>query len=237
MTSWPASLAGLGDLNGFNVAYATAATVTVSVGYGCTDTTYNPGHMIASAAMTIDITAAGALGLDAGAEAANTWYHVWVIGDIENGTVSAMFSTSNTAPTMPGAYTLKRRVGEVRNDNGQDLLDIHQCGNGNRREIFYLEEPVAIMQVLNGGNAVVWTDIDCSAFVPPGCDHVKLWAETHVKDTHFRAKGATHCQKHVNENHEENFSLMCDADQIVQYLKNAAAGSVDVSVAGYVMKY
>ena len=124
MVLWPASLAGRGDLNGFNVSPTKVGTVTIGVGFGCNDSTYD--YMIASSAFSANLAASGAGGLDTGSEASSTWYYVWVIGNAETGAVAGMFSLSSAAPTMPAGYTLKRRVGEVRNDAGSDFLDFFQ---------------------------------------------------------------------------------------------------------------
>lgn len=65
--------------------------------------------------------------LDTGVEAANTWYHVWLI---YNGTtVAALFSVSLTAPVLPSGYTFKARVGSVRNDSGSNLVRMAQLDN------------------------------------------------------------------------------------------------------------
>jgi hypothetical protein len=73
------------------------------------------GHKVAGVNLTVDITASGANGLDAGAEANSTWYHLWVI---YNGTTAAgLLSTSATAPTIPGGYTYKGYVGAIFNNS------------------------------------------------------------------------------------------------------------------------
>ncbi|VAX17055.1 hypothetical protein MNBD_NITROSPINAE04-865 [hydrothermal vent metagenome] len=74
--------------------------------------------------LTIDITASGANGLDAGSEA-NAPYYVYVI---YNGTtVAGLLSLSATAPTMPSGYTYKKLVGFCVNNT--DILDFYQAGN------------------------------------------------------------------------------------------------------------
>ena len=47
------------------------------------------------------------------AVAANTWYHVYVIGGGGNAT-DILFSLSATAPTLPGTYTRQRRLGSFK---------------------------------------------------------------------------------------------------------------------------
>jgi hypothetical protein len=59
--------------------------------------------------VTLDVRNSGLLGLDTGTKAANTWYHVWLIGGPTVAT-TAVFSASSSAPSLGGAYTLKRRL-------------------------------------------------------------------------------------------------------------------------------
>lgn len=68
-------------------------------------------------------------GLDTGAKAADSWYHVWLIRRMDTGTVDALFSTSATAPALPAGYTRKRRIGAVRTDGGGGIVAFTQSGN------------------------------------------------------------------------------------------------------------
>ena len=61
-------------------------------------------------------------GLDTGAEASATWYHVWLIQRSDTGVVDVLFSTSATAPTMPTNYDRKRRIGAIYN-NASSIID------------------------------------------------------------------------------------------------------------------
>lgn len=65
--------------------------------------------------ITVDITASGANGLDTGAEAADTWYYLWLIFNPTTEVVAGLLSTSPTSPTMPSGYTKKRLISAVRN--------------------------------------------------------------------------------------------------------------------------
>jgi hypothetical protein len=76
------------------------------------DASGNPMRVL-NLSMTADITVSGAGGLDAGSEAASTWYHLWVIARAD-GTTSVIFSTSATAPTLPAGYTYKAYAGLVQ---------------------------------------------------------------------------------------------------------------------------
>jgi hypothetical protein len=79
--------------------------------------------------VTADITASGANGLDTGAEAANTWYFIWVIYNSSTNTIASLLSTSASAPTMPSGYGYKARVGAVRNDASSNFLPFWKTKN------------------------------------------------------------------------------------------------------------
>lgn len=68
---------------------------------------------------SIDITVAGAGGLDTGSEASSTWYYIWAINN--GSTTKGLLSLSGTAPTLPGGYTFKALVGRVFNDSGSNF--------------------------------------------------------------------------------------------------------------------
>lgn len=107
--------------------------------------------------VAIDITTTGAGGLDTGAEAGNTWYFIWLIKNDSSGTVSGLFSTSMTSPTMPPGYTLKRLVGATYNDGSLDLRPFHQKD----AQVYQAAEVVAAFIT-----APVWSPIDLSAAIP-----------------------------------------------------------------------
>lgn len=66
-------------------------------------------------------------GMDTGSKPTSGTLHVWLIS---NGTVvDALFSTSATAPTMPGGYTLKRRIGSVLTDGSANIRGFVQHGD------------------------------------------------------------------------------------------------------------
>lgn len=78
---------------------------------------------------TINLAVNGANGLDTGAVAANTWYYLYAIGQGTTTNV-CLASTSATAPTMPGVYTYKARLGAIRTLSGAATLwSFQQRGN------------------------------------------------------------------------------------------------------------
>ena len=122
----------------------------------------NEALIVSSVNLTITITTAGLLGLDTGSEAANTWYHIWVISN--GSATSGIFSTSSTSPTMPSGYTYKKYVGAARNDSSSNFIAMKQLGNHVR------------IPYDNVGSGIVnaWVTLDCSAFVPPTAKRVGI---------------------------------------------------------------
>jgi hypothetical protein len=71
----------------------------------------------------------GVGGLDTGAIAGNTWYHIFLIQRLDTGVVDILISLSATTPTMPANYTVKRRIMSIRTDAGPNVLAFSQNGD------------------------------------------------------------------------------------------------------------
>jgi hypothetical protein len=66
--------------------------------------------------------------LDTGTVAANTWYHAWLISTA-GGVVDVLVSLSSSSPTMPGTYTLKRRIGSMKTNASSQWVKFTQIGD------------------------------------------------------------------------------------------------------------
>jgi hypothetical protein len=66
--------------------------------------------------LTINLAVNGVNGLDTGVQGAAGFYHIFLISN--GSTTAGLASRSATAPTMPGGYTYKKRVGTVVCDLG-----------------------------------------------------------------------------------------------------------------------
>lgn len=111
--------------------------------------------------LNIDITSSGVGGLDAGVEANNTWYYVYVIYNPTTNTYNGLLSTSSTTPTLPAGYTKYRRVGSIRNDGSSDIIRFTQ-----KNDMFYFYDE----QTIINGTVVArntWHTISYAAAVPP----------------------------------------------------------------------
>lgn len=90
----------------------------------------NDGDIILSAGVTVDITAAGLLGLDTGSVAADSIYYIWLIYHPVSDLESLMFSLSKTSPTLPAGYTKKRRIRGARlTDGSANIITMYQKGD------------------------------------------------------------------------------------------------------------
>lgn len=111
----PSSGVPRGHIDGLTLTYNSTTLLSIAAGQ-CADST--GARLLSLSAFTKTLQASGSWtagsgnnGLDTGARAASTWYHVFVISDSTGATVDVLFSLSATAPTMPSGYTLFRRVG------------------------------------------------------------------------------------------------------------------------------
>lgn len=68
-------------------------------------------------------------GIDTGAIANATWYHVWLIQRVDTSVVDVLFSLSATSPTMPTNYTRKRRIGSMLTNGSAQWVKFTQVGN------------------------------------------------------------------------------------------------------------
>ena len=120
-------------INGLNLAYTTATTYTVAVGSAANEDGGTAYNMRLSTAMVKSLSswAAGNTNgsLDTGSAANNTWYHVHLIRKDSDGSIDVLLSTSPSAPTMPGGYTARRRLGSVRTNGSAQLTQWFQLGN------------------------------------------------------------------------------------------------------------
>lgn len=86
------------------------------------------GRQLLATAVNVsaDITQYGPGGLDAGAEAASTWYYVWLVG---NGTdLAALLSASATEINLMFGWEYRALLGAVYNDAGSNFIRFWQAG-------------------------------------------------------------------------------------------------------------
>lgn len=155
-----------GWINGLGMTNGTTTDTDKDINVGecrSDDDTFN---IVVSSLLTVDNTTSGANGLDTGSLAANTWYTIWVIDDASASAPAALMSLSETSPTLPGSFDVKRRVGWARTDGSSDFYKAFYGQSGQSR-IALWDEAETLLEVLTDGSATVYTVVDCSEFIPP----------------------------------------------------------------------
>jgi hypothetical protein len=105
---------------------ATSPNSKIDIAAGVARDSTNAFTMVSNGTLTIDCGVTGANGIDAGVLANNTWYFIYLIGK-PDGTVAGLASTSAAAPTLPGGYTYKRRIGAFRTNGAAQILAYRQA--------------------------------------------------------------------------------------------------------------
>lgn len=134
-----AAVGAAGAIDGLALSNnATDATndIDIAIGSAASDGA-TPVSMPLAAGLTKRLDAAWAVGtgnggLDTGS-IANATYHVWLIQRPDTLVVDVLFSLSATAPTMPGGYTRKRRIGSIIRASAA-ILGFVQSGTGRERD-------------------------------------------------------------------------------------------------------
>jgi hypothetical protein len=135
--------------------------IDISAGQA-TDSTNSKSMTLAAFTKTTGAFASGTGngGLDTGTVAASTWYHVFLISNAGATTFDALLSKSATAPTMPGSFTLFRRVGSILTDSSSHILAFAQDG-----QTFYWTTPLLDA---NGSSVPTASRTLYTLTVPPG---------------------------------------------------------------------
>ena len=143
-----------GYIDNLALSYNSMTVMNVAAGV-CADSTN--AKLLTLAAFTKTLQSSGAWtagsgnnGLDTGARASITWYHVFVIADSTGATVDVLFSLSATAPTMPSGYTLFRRVGSMQTNTSGHWRSWFQRG-----DTFLWDVPIDDISALNPGTSAV----------------------------------------------------------------------------------
>ncbi len=189
-----------------------------------------------NAAVTIDITHLGANGLDAGTEAPDQWYYIWLIAHLP-GQVAGLLSLSSDNPTLPLDYPFKAFVGAIQNDAGCNFYPFNQVGKTVARNA---------VAVLNSGTAAIATAVNCSAALPQkavkaigdftlnlgaGGGRGEGWLRSRPNQGVVGFAGYLNTQDYL----ATPFSLPIIEPQTLYYNRSAAsnAASVTVSISGF----
>jgi hypothetical protein len=178
-------------INGLELAYLTATTMTVAPGR-CRDSTNSndisiglPLNVAATqtgtepvaagtGTVTITTSTSGVAGLDTGTIAASTFYAVYAIGDSNNiNPGTALISANLTSPVFPSGYDMKKRIGYIKTDGSANILAFRQDGVGLDRWMWY---DASIATSVTAGSSATYAAVDASASLPSSTPTMVNWA-------------------------------------------------------------
>ena len=140
VTGLPTAPIYRGHISGLTLSTAgSSATFTVAAGQAVDSTNVLPISLASAMNKTTSAWAAGSGNgaLDTGSIANATWYHVYLISNASGSTVDVLVSLSASAPTLPGGYTLFRRIGSMKTSGAAQWVAFTQFG-----DYFTLASPV-----------------------------------------------------------------------------------------------
>lgn len=150
------------NVDGLQIAWASATTLTVQAGRARNSS--NENDIIMLAAATLNAAAKGINGIDTGALANNTLYAIYAVGDsTQNYPAGVMLSANLNAPLLAVNYDMYRKIGYVRTNGSAQFLLGYWSGSSNSRTFMY-DAPIAT--AVTAGNATAYTAVDLSTFVP-----------------------------------------------------------------------
>ena len=194
---WVADNVILGNISGFRTrTHPTNPAYQLQIEPGACRNSADDDNIESASNLTADITVSGANGLDTGSEASSTWYYAYVINNRRTRATASLLSLSDTSPTLPSGYDRYRRVGAVYNNASSNFREFRQEGSGKYRTILYDEAG----NVLTGGTATTWTDVDLSGAIPASSSLATIEAEASsagsVCRIHLRGDGITSIHQH-----------------------------------------
>jgi len=209
-----------GYISGLEMTYGGASNVTIAVGT-CID---SDGKGYLNFTNTVTVTLPD--DLDAGAEAPDMWYAVYIAKT--NEAYEAVLSTNAATPV---GYDAARRIGWIRNGPGGDLLDFRQSGSGRDRAYWY-DEQKADLRVMGGGSATNYTTVGLGSLVPPTSKKATIEIEFKTglgagpednDSARIKAKDADWALARIQNGHKSGdftyyrADILTDASQEVEY--------------------
>ena len=177
-------------INGLQLAYVSATTMTVSAGRCSNSSNVNDiavglplnvaatqtGELPVAAgtgSVTINTAANGVAGLDTGAMANNTFYAVYAIGDsYGNNPGSACISANLVSPLLPAGYDMSFRIGFIKSNGSAQILPFRQDGCGLDRWMWY---DASIATSVTAGASATYAPVDASAALPNSVPTMVNW--------------------------------------------------------------
>ncbi len=251
--SWAPPPLPAGYLYGYPMLYSSVTTVfvgTASIKSAARDLD-NTFNIARTAAMTCDLTVAGAGGLALDkVEAINTWYFIYVIADSTgvnpvDTLASDVFLTVLTAAQVVG-YDKVRWVGHVRNNAASDIKNFDQVCLGSCRKFLYDSDVANLRALTAATSTLVFTNLVLTGWVPPLVRRVilKCTYTPGVAGQQFYLKGdspLTVAQAPLSfygpvagQPHTFIVEVTCNLSQIMQWATTLfASDSLDIDVLGW----
>ncbi len=118
-----------GYLSGPAPVFTSSSTITIKSGLKARDSG-NAADIEVTSDIPVALSTSGEGGRDAGSEASNTWYYLYLIRKSSDGTVSAVLSATNEAVsgsiTYPSGYNQKRQLPiAIRNDGSSNIIPFY----------------------------------------------------------------------------------------------------------------
>jgi hypothetical protein len=226
----------VGYVSGLVTSFTSVSTITI--GTGRARDRLDKMDLVLAAPVVVNIAAAGVNGLDTGAEANNTWYFLYVIGDTTgvNPTVGIISAAQNSPAVFPAGYDVARRVGSVRNNAASDFRDFFCSGVGMSRSVQY-RDALTGRQILTGGAAVAVTDINLGSVVPPTSQQARLqYQQRGAIDGWLYADSAfalATYQRSIQGGATASDVMQTMANRHMGYANSAVGGLLDLWVTGY----
>lgn len=170
--------------------------------------------------------------LDTGSEQSDTWYFIWIAKNPASGSVICLFSASPTSPTLPVGYTLKRRIGSVRNNNSSQLINFAQLGAGTERQYQYLAA-IDQTRVLSGGTAANFTAVSCLNYVPSVTKFGNLRFSNEGTQAWLASIDGTTISDKIYERDSQNLLWYFPSAQTLYYRRDANGASAYIEVTGW----
>lgn len=199
--------------------------------------------------LTVSLAVAGANGLDTGAEASNTWYYLYVIGNPTTGATAGLWSVTNESVsgsvTLPAGYTKKRQLPfAARNDASSNLIPFYIENWGMYPTVYWdvnfpnsSTEAVGETKILDNGAAAAFTSVSAASFVPPIARIAILMATqaTSATISYFRAAGSSLTSGTTVRGYDEEvfpqFTVPTSSAQAIEY--KTTSTRLDVCVKGF----
>lgn len=219
-----------GAVEGLALSYTSATSVSISAGE-CRDST-DVDDILVPSTLTPSLTTSGAGGLDTGAEANATFYHVYVIKNPSSGAVSSLLSTSSTSPTLPSGYTRFRRVGCFQNGGNGDIVPF-MCVGVQRTRTYEVWATQSFFMALSGGSATAYTDVSLSNTAPSTAKAFLLTVSPTSANAYVRPNGVSFDSRLIKAGAQLRIWMPNDGTNTIEYKNAAGGGSTDISVDGY----